>query len=278
MYSKMLGEEVNAALLEVRDRLWGFFKYPYNARRQEIVDGLIRDIHEECVADFKRNCQVEISREYPIIIGDAINLIPSAFSQAKMILVDSSTRRGIEKIPKFEVNAKAFRPFIPAKGTKSDKSYFSLIQSSLNKETKDVETVKKIIHTKFDDNGMFDSPTEELSMYAPRICLIYANINSLNRMVFMLRPNYKLNRIAYRAYCYVVICSLVKRIHGSACNMDMWSSFDSRMKMVYSQSMIVTDSMLVTRPDEITRFPLIHKTLDMKRFAITSGELFPMVA
>jgi hypothetical protein len=279
MYNRILSEEVNTALSEVRDRLWAFYRYPFRFDRQEAVDKVMKDIKNECVADFNRNTQYDISRIEPVSAGQAINLIPSAFQSANIWMVDASTRFGLDVIPKFSIHAKAFRPFIPQKGKKSDKSHFSLIQSSLNTENKDAEIVKKIINIGFDDNGMFDNPPEELSLYSPRICLVYGNMDGHDRMVFMLRPSSnRLTRVAYRAYCYVVMSAMVKRIYGSRCDLDFWSKLDTQNKMAYSQSMMVTDSMLVTKHDEMTRYPLIHKQIKMERFAITPCEFFAEVA
>jgi len=273
----MLGEEVNVALSEVRDRLQNFYRYPVRPDNVEVVDRIMKDVEEECVADFKRNSQYNISRIEPVFGGKAENFT-TMFTDANIWLIDSSTRLKLHMLPKFEVNAKSFRPFIPQKGNKSDKAYFSLIQSSLNTENKKEEYVKKIIDVKLDDTGMFKDAPEEVQLYSPRLALIYGNIQKANRIVFMLRPSsYRLTRVAYRAYCYVVMCAMVRRISGSSCNLT-WSNLDDDDQYLLANSMIVTDSMLATKQEKVIRYPLVHKIIDISRFAITGGELLSAVA
>lgn len=274
----MLGDEVNVALSEVRDRLQNFYKYPVRPDNVEVVDRIMKDVEEECVADFKRNSQYNISRIEPVFGGKAENFT-TMFTDANIWLVDSSTRFKLHNLPKFEINAKSFRPFIPQKGNKSDKAYFSLIQSSLNTEDKKEEYVKKIIEVKLDESGMFKNISEEAQLYSPRIALIYGNIQKNNRIVFMLRPSsYRLTRVAYRAYCYVVMCTMVRRISGSSCNLDAWSKLDDDDQYLMANSMIVTDSMLATKHDELVRYPLIHKMIDISKLAITGGDILSAVA
>ena len=270
---------VNAALSEVRDRLLKFYYSERRYDRFSVVSKIMDTVEEAARTDFDRQGQIEISRVEPIYIGEADNLRPQAFENAKVFLVDAATTRGWHKIPRFTIHAKAFRPYIPAINGQKEKGYFSKIQGSLDveeNEKKDPETVKKILECKMGDNGMYENTSQEYTLRSPKICLVYCNVVGPDRVIFMLRPSSsKLNRISYRAYCYVVMSSMIKRIEGSDCDMGFWDNLDDEFKMSYSQSMIVQDSMLVTKPDEVKRFPLIHKMLDMKRFGITSSIMFP---
>jgi hypothetical protein len=241
---------VMPSLLEIKDRLWRNRRPKTDADVKAFYADL-KSIEKECVADWNRNSQPEISRVNPVYWGNAINIIPGeTFTPAKIYLVDSSTRFGLHKIPPFTVHAFSFRGFVPDRGNKTDKNYFSYVQSHLTCDDKTGDRASTIINLRIKD-GMI---VGQIPQYAPKVCLVYANINqSSDRMVFMLRPRHRLSNKLYGAYCLSVMSMLVKRVGGDV-DFDMWNELDSEHKDVYRKSMVVTDTMLALKKDRPTRF------------------------
>lgn len=268
-------DALNTTYPEVEERVWNFYRG--NPEREVKFKKVMAEVRDACTADMKRCGEQTISRRTIKYCENAINLIPNTFKEAKIFLVDAATVDGLDQISGFSIHAKSFRSFKPIKGNRSDKNYFSLIQKSLNVENNDyyanLELVEKIMKVDIDESGMFRNTTVEFDVYSPKICLIYSNINQDNRFVFMLRPSHNnLNRVSYHAYCYMVMALLLKRANGK-CNMNLWSSLDSHTRMAYAQSMIVTDSMLATRAEDVVRFPLIHKEIRMERLNLSAPYL-----
>lgn len=183
---------VNPIVNKVSKRLWR------NKKRHSEEDFLtfqeeMKMISSEMAADWSRNSQPEKSRIEPVYWGDAINIIDSsAFTPAKIYLVDSSTRMGLHTLPPFKIQAFSFRGFVPDRDQyRNEKSYLDYVQSHLSCDDKTERKVSNILSLPFKD-GMI---TDTIPDYAPRICLVYANLNERNdRIVFMLRPRHKLNK------------------------------------------------------------------------------------
>lgn len=236
---------------KVENRLWK------NKRRSDYDDVLtfkeeMLALQSEMAADWSRNSQPEKSRATPVYWGDAINMASSAFSPAKIYLVDSSTRFGLHVLPHFKIQAFSFRGFVPDKGQHySEKSYLSYIESHLSSDDKTEKNISNILRLPF-KNGMV---TDKIPNYAPRICLVYANLNEeKDRIVFMLRPRHKLNNRLYSAYCYAVMTMLVERSDGEV-DFNWWEKQDTEHRNLYMKSAFVTDTMLALKKERLTMYP-----------------------
>ena len=190
----------------------------------------------------------DFGRLHPINIGKTYNITP--LPDANVYLVDSTTRPFGNPKP-FLIQGKTYRPYLPWRGAKGDKAYHVLVKQNLWGELGDRadEITSKIIETKIGGNGMYN-PTwsNEFKIYSPKMCLIYANMDQAeNKAVLMLRPNeHYLHHMEYRAYCHVVMSVILKRF-GGKCDLNFLDNISGEAKMSYELSMIVKDSMLITK-------------------------------
>lgn len=204
------------------------------------------------------------SRRQPIILKDkALSFIhDSAIRQADIVLVDSDTFSNPDDIQgewtnPVSIQAKSFRPYLPYKGSKTDKSHAYHIKQMLNgnKLPNADELVKKIQATHIGSDGMYVKQyPEAFNIWAPKICLIYS-LTAQARRVFMLRPSAgNLNNITYRIYCYVVMNTILKRL-GGKCDLAFWDELDQESRVYFHKSMWVPDSKLAISEGEIKSFP-----------------------
>ena len=221
----------------------GILMRKYGPKKDAQVEHDIELLRNVCAADCKRNSQPDVSREEPVYWGDAINL--TRMPSAKIFLIDSSTRRGLYKLPQgISIQAMSIRNFLPGRGNKGDRRYFEYLKSF---GCSDQEVVS-MINMKYYDNGNFMPPVPE---HMPRICLLFANMDSEdNRVVLMLRPQYNLNDLLYEAYIHVVISIITKQLGGEV-DFDSFSEWDENVRSHYYDSMILTDCMLSVKSDPV---------------------------
>lgn len=215
------------------------------------TDSITSLLYEEIESDYRKSTEPRVSRREPVYGGQAMNMHPETFSGAKILGIDASTRPPHEQKWPFVIQGASFRPFIPYQGERNDENHLRNIKGHIYSYIlNDNDTLaKQIASTVLDGSGMYlPAYPKAFYSFAPRICLTFANMNKHeDRTVFMLRPsNGRVNRWIYKAYCYIVMTSFMKRC-GASCDLGFWDNQEDDFKRAFSESMLVLDSQLMTR-------------------------------
>lgn len=160
-------------------------------------------VKDECVADWKRNAQSEISRK-------------TIIKSKSVFLIDSSSRKGLVFISPVKITGITYRPYVMPKGDKTDKSYYlnmlRVIKESynikddieLNKQTKEAVNVEFV-------DGMVKG-----TVLLPMIAVYTTSKNTL-----IGRPQKFLNAEEYKVYSEFVAYLLDRDYKNTPCSISL---------------------------------------------------------
>ena len=216
------------------------------------VKSIMEIVKKHIELDYRRHSDWMVARKYPIGIGYAYNA--TTLKDAKIFLIDSSTKfdDNYKWMKHMKIQAKSRRPYMPSRGDKADKGYFCRLKSFLDKDLKHAGdfVTSKIIKTGM-KHGFYKPVDEKIfNDYAPKITLLFANIESINRAVFMLRPSrHDLRGFAYQTYSYIVLEAFKLRTFSEV-DLITWAKKTNEEQEMIKQSLIVKDDQLVVKEEE----------------------------